>query len=329
MVTREQIEAAYAMLLGRQPGEQELNNWLARRVEDVNRLRYEFINSNEFTQELERLRPRQVSTPSNESVGRPFKPLPLEASRLVFVHLPKCGGTSLHGLLKLWYGEEALHPERFNGLYSYRAAQNASSLIFSGHYDFYSTSLIPGRKYYITVMREPIARLVSLYNFYRAHTPEYAATLDDDVMRAAQGLLIDDFFDSPLVRSAASVDNAMTRQLSDVPQPPIAFVDQSFTKLAMSDLLEQACKNLESFGFVAFTETLDQDLVRLMALLGMQADGPFPREQVLEDVMVNSEIMRKVARQQPSPETVKAMEPLVAYDRLLIAKAKARFVGPA
>lgn len=105
--------------------------------------------------------------------------------QLVFLHIPKTAGLTFTSLLQARYGDE-IDPRRF--WYEPRwsafsiASANAASLhdyrVFAGHYYYDVCRLLPGRPICLTFLRHPVRRVLSLYNYYRAHeTHPHAAAV--------------------------------------------------------------------------------------------------------------------------------------------------------
>lgn len=220
-------------------------------------------------------------------MGIPDHPAPVTRTYapgrpLVFNHIPKTAGTSLRDALV-----ECLEPEvMFVGLDSYafgsladldsidpRArAQVAASpdelppdaSFVSGHITPATTMARYPESDHLTVLREPQARLVSLWLFNRAHTNfmlrHWGGLMDS--LRACRVPLVD-YLNNPLV--AAYMDNAVTRFL--VWPHPLApdkdFIDAS----ADDELFAAALERLDRYAFVGLVE--DRDLVgKLGAWLG-------------------------------------------------------------
>jgi hypothetical protein len=94
--------------------------------------------------------------------------------RLVFMHLPKVGGTTLHELLSANFPPDYICPERHNQLELLSQSQPEPYVFYSGHYTFDAIqSYIPDPKRLITMVRDPKARLVSIYFFGRSHRWEF------------------------------------------------------------------------------------------------------------------------------------------------------------
>jgi hypothetical protein len=89
----------------------------------------------------------------------------------VFLHIPKCGGSSLHKLLAAHFRSTKICPMRHNRLESIKPQALAKYQLFSGHFTWESVDkFIPGPKSIVTILREPVRRLLSSYYFGRSHT---------------------------------------------------------------------------------------------------------------------------------------------------------------
>lgn len=325
-LSREELALVYEFVLGRPAGEEEIERMLSNGT-GIPRLRRVFFSSREFRQNLSNFVPKtsQPGPPQSGPQGVAVHRIglrPLAEEKVVFLHLPKCGGTTLHALLQAWYGADLVHQERFNGLYRATAADLAAHCVFSGHYDYYSTTLVPGAPRRITFLRDPLARLVSLYNFHRAHTPEIIEQQNLTLVRWAHQFDIDTYFARPEVRAHAAINNSMVRYLSNEPQVPYAGGPHE-TRLDV--LYEQAAENLSRFDFVGFMDDYDASVARLARILGKPPVETVEKRQVLDDLMERSNGMRRIEKQTPSPETVDRIEELIEYDRLLYDGAREIF----
>jgi len=218
-LTEADIIAAYRLFLNRYPSDTELARMKAAHS-TMNSMRAVFLRSSEFAKNYAPFAPPVAPPPPPQMTAIERAPTlkkhatnlqACDTDRVVFLHVPKCGGTTLHHILGEWFGHNMLHPERFNELYSYTGGQLASSLVFSGHYDFYATTLIPGPQKRISFLRDPAERLVSLYNFHRAHTPEAIARDNLLLPRWANQHDISDYFAKPEIRQHPAIDNMIVR----------------------------------------------------------------------------------------------------------------------
>lgn len=327
------VRLGYRFLLDRDPSATELNKMRETHF-DLSGLRSAILMQPEFDTKYQAVKGKKETVTVPQAPTIPGEPVvfgampqlqPCTTKRVIFLHIPKCGGTTLHHMLGQWYGTENMHPERFNGLYRYAAAQLASKLVFSGHFDYYSTTLVPGPKQLISFLRDPVDRLVSLYNFHRAHNSAAIKRGNLQLPRWANEHDIDDYFAHSKIRAHPAVDNSITRYFSDIPQIATPMENPALREVTLDEMLEQALRNLEKFAFVGFMDRYDEDIERLAETLDRPAPSELCRHQVLDDLMETSPDMRKIEKQRPAPETRAGMEELVRYDRLFYARAREIF----
>jgi hypothetical protein len=141
-------------------------------------------------------------------------PPPAAGRKLVFLHLPKTGGTSLHHHFAAHFRPEEICPERFSRLHRLTPEELARYRYFSGHFNFDQIRTIPGPLFIVTVLRDPADRLLSSYYFWKRHTDAAIARhkLEGPAIARASTLL--DFLRNPHHEVQDSVNNTMTRYLA-------------------------------------------------------------------------------------------------------------------
>ncbi len=147
--------------------------------------------------ELRRPTPRveatRTSGPEAEVVGalqqplrlRAVTPPPFAGVRPIYVHLPKTAGSTLlrilerevapHPVLRLYGENRSLLRE----LAARSDAERRDVRAVSGHMGFGIDTMLPGPSVYLTVLRDPVDRIVSHYAYLqsRANEPAHAAAL--------------------------------------------------------------------------------------------------------------------------------------------------------
>src|SRR5258708_9786374 len=91
-------------------------------------------------------------------------------TKVVFIHIPKTGGSTLNGLLQKQYGRNAIYStdskavekslEAFKQL---DPSQRDEIQFLVGHTPFSASATLPGNYLYFTLLREPVERVISLY----------------------------------------------------------------------------------------------------------------------------------------------------------------------
>lgn len=100
-----------------------------------------------------------------------------EATKLIFLHIPKTAGQSVHEALVGGFGADAVCPARVNDqLYTLSVEQLQGYRVFSGHMDWSRLDCVRGPRYVFTVLREPRDRILSFYFYLR----EQAAQLSPE-----------------------------------------------------------------------------------------------------------------------------------------------------
>ena len=200
--------------------------------------------------------------------------------QLVFLHIPKTAGLTLTALLEQRFGEQ-IDPRRF--WYEPRwsafsiASANAASLgdyrVFAGHYPYDICRLLPRRPVCLTLLRHPVRRVLSLYNYYRAHTthPLHRAALDMMLEQFVECAPDSPFFDL--------THDHMTKLLGR--RFPIARPEDIRTTPPIeTDRLPIARQRLAMMAFVGITERFEQSL----ELLCYTLDWPFVAEYTNQNV---------------------------------------------
>jgi hypothetical protein len=116
---------------------------------------------------------------------------------LVFVHIPKCAGSSFRQVLKRWFGPEVLFIDTHDPAELRRAveARAAPPEAIAGHTPFGLLDGLPLSPGYVTLVRHPLDRFVSVWRHAR-RTPE-------DPLHAAAGLDLEAFYDFTLADARA------------------------------------------------------------------------------------------------------------------------------
>lgn len=135
---------------------------------------------------------------------------------VIFVHIPKAGGTTFRTLLKNNFPSEQVCPEQHNHLDRFTYDQLKSYRLFSGHFDRDSCDQLPDPKVFVTILRDPTSRVVSTYKFWRAHKMSYLEKHPEDFMKIAKTKPLEEFLESRNLVVRQYIDNGMVRQLASV-----------------------------------------------------------------------------------------------------------------
>jgi|GEM_PF-646506 len=220
---------------------------------------------------------------------------------LVFVHIPKTAGSTLHSILKNKY-EKVFHingvkaNECLNEFLSYDSSIQNSFDVVKGHL---TIRLLPYIKnpFVITYMREPVDHFLSVYYYTKRakYNRNYEAVKNMDSIK--------EFVDYAKLKG---YDNLQTRHLSngtahvtDISIPPV-----DFSKYGKENL-EMAKQNLSSFDLVFDTKDFDKSLVVLSKLMAWKKKPYYLTKNVTKNRKKATDI---------SPEIINAIKDLNRLD---------------
>lgn len=307
MVSHEDVVNGYRLILGREPEDESVIEYHCAHA-DLMALRRALLESEEF-----RFLQAQPDGKRSDHVTWSA----LDTPRVVFMHAPKTAGSSLHQVLRAQFPADSVCPERFNGLRHLSAGDLCRYRLFSGHFDLASAQLIPGPKRIVTLFREPLARLLSTYNFLRSHKPDIIARNGWDIAQLASTLDIEAFYAHPSVRRHPYFNNGMARMLAgslcvDVwtcsgnTDGPLAAVDAqaAIDKLAL----------LSAFGI---QERFDESARHILTALGLPCPEQLPMEMAFDRLDEEAGNYQRVEPASVTPRLQERLDELTRIDRQL------------
>lgn len=88
--------------------------------------------------------------------------------KVVFLHIPKTAGQSVHAAMVNAFGRDTVCPARVNEqLFKLSIPQLNRYQVFSGHFDWSLLDCVRGPKHVFTILREPEERILSFYFYMR------------------------------------------------------------------------------------------------------------------------------------------------------------------
>lgn len=198
---------------------------------------------------------------------------------LIFMHVPKTGGITLLGIIRRYcspaqtldiFGESvATVQDSVNRLRAMTEAERRDITCVQGHMPFGIHQFLPRPARYLTILREPTARMVSDYYFAR-NTPEHSLHAEVNGKRMS----LRDFIE---MREQQGLGNLTCRSLSGLANwDDLAASPRECTPA----MLDAAKRNLEKhFAVVGLTERFDESLLLVADAFGWP-DMSYARENV-------------------------------------------------
>lgn len=181
----------------------------------------------------------------------------LKAS-LIFLHIPKTAGCTLNTILERQYKKSTIFTIDSNKKYiedfkQLTESQKEKIKLLKGHMYFGLHEFFPQQSIYITVMRDPVERVISHY-YYVLSKPYNQ--LHQQV--TSQNISLKDFVSSGMCLHA---DNGQTRLLSTLG------ASTGYGQCS-TEMLESAKKNIqEHFAVVGLAEKFDETLILMQTKL--------------------------------------------------------------
>lgn len=330
-VAFDDVVHAYRWILGREPEQADkITAHLQRHRGSALALRRHFLSSPEFQRQMQALGllDAGASLPQAE-------PLAPHERRIVFMHVPKTGGSTVHHHLAAHLADDAICPRRHNNALTLPALDLARYRLVSGHFDRRMLDVLDGQATVrVTMLRPPRERLVSLYRYLASHRPDRIAAGGFELGDAARRHGFEAFLDVASRLNAAVVDNAYVRAFgATLPQARWECAAESGwmatgrvpDEAAWESMLARAIACLERFAVVGLMPRFDDSLRRILTACDFAAPD---RVEHLKDT-------DRIADDTPGFEPVPPLAPsdsaqldaMTRWDERLYAWAEARFAA--
>ena len=299
----EDVLHGFRLILGREPEDQQAID-AHMNIPTVSELRRTLLVSSEFQGKYKMMRPETHDHPG----------LSIEREAVVFIHMPKTGGTTLRALLAGQFPADRVCPVQEDKLHLLSVAELGQYDFFAGHFDRSSMCFIPRKEIKTVVLfREPRARLISYYRFLRAH-PNRDEFANDSCIRAAHQLTAEEFFEYPPMRQLFLVDNhyliALGASLSWYERK----LGLPLSKEEISRALEEAKRLIRTTTAIGITERFDQSVELICNALHLQRPPSIAPLHVTSNFVELDARFRVVEPVAMTPRLASAFEELTTYD---------------
>jgi hypothetical protein len=249
--------------------------------------------------------------------------VPAPPSKVVFFHVPKCGGTSIkHYLLACLGSKSSGRSAKLSETFG-QPAPTDGEVDRVTHARFIHARcswaaldrLDLDEAFVFTFLREPSSRVRSWHRFASSYPEERYTPNIAEIFRRSKGLSPIEMFssDDPLVR--CMIDNYVVRQFAG------RVLDYPIADAEWPAIFETAKARLRSLSFVGFHDAYESDFTALMEALHLPRALSVPHD--------NATHMRapdQSGKQETAPaakdEATTALAPLIEWDNRLYAFAR-------
>jgi len=310
-ISAEEVRYGYLFVLGREP-ESEIA--IARHAQnaDIPQFRDALLRSEEFRAKHSALLPGLT--------GHPFATWDREA--VAFIHVPKTGGSSLYNILRGRFSRDRICPERLNQLHLHSAAELGWYDFFAGHFDYMSKNFIPRQRVRcLSILRDPIRRLISLYRFSRSHTPtgEFAS---NKMVALANEFCVEEFFEHKYVTSLSTINNSYLFTFgSSLEDKTEALAEEGFR----ARTLAQATQRILGLEAIGITERFQDSVETIFTSLGFAVPPTCTPAMVTDDLPGFNARFARVPPVVMTARLARALAPLTKYDQIIYDVARQEF----
>lgn len=211
--------------------------------------------------------------------------------KIFFVHVPKCAGTTVSNYMKTYIGSaksgrtlfynDIFSAQEYSALAAEKLRRAHAAQFVSGHFSWRVIEELgtASRSFVFTFLRDPVARLLSLYNYAAAMPPGLLKTH----IEGLHGIDADAFFLSEDHRIRHALDNYVTRQLAGRFEQSLWDDDDENPAT-----LTSAIRNLHSLDFVGTVEQFSPDFAALVTQLGLPKPRQMPQANVTGRILSHS-----------------------------------------
>jgi hypothetical protein len=311
--SREDVYHAFRLILGRElQDEPAMQAHL--QISSVAELRRVMLESVEFSDKYNAMHPDVHQHPD----------LAYERRTVVLLHLEKTGGTSLRELVAQAFAADRRCPLFENRLHTLTLAQLGRYDFYSGHFDAASIRFIPRQRLEVVSMfREPVSRLVSLYRFLRAH-PMVDEFVGHKLVALAHRYSAEEFFEQPQIRLFSNINNHYVVVLGK----SYLWFEQHARSLRpgdMEDGVRQARATISDMASLGLTEHYEESVALICRDLAIPMPASIARLNATDGSAARDARFSRVDPVELTPRLLAAVADLTAYDTQLYRFAVEEF----
>lgn len=207
--------------------------------------------------------------------------------KIIFIHIPRTAGTTIGTQIAEQVSDGAICPAWDNSTLQKIIADGSvdNYTVFSGHFHYNTTLLIPGEKFVFTFLRSPISRFISEILYVKNH---YDVSINSD---NSSNVALYDFYNRCNIEDIVenAVENKITNRMCR------HFVND-WNDCSDFSSFETVKNRIRTLDFVGTTESLSSDLDELSFKLGIKLRCKIMNVSEKRPLFMNSEVIKKVMK---------------------------------
>jgi len=217
---------------------------------------------------------------------------------IFLMHVPKCAGTSVYRYLRPSFDESEVCPPPSHGVWDWLPRDVPGYKLYCGHFsaDFLKQMRPGGTR--LIVMRHPLSRVVSLYDFWRSYRWEYIRSHLPPPPKNGPAIAkagdLGSFLGTDSEFAIEQIYNPVARQL----------VGSRYQELWPDEdaIIAASIAELQALDWIGVAESFETSFRLLNRVFDLPIPAVIPRELLTYDVRPDDPTREVVAKSQPTDE---------------------------
>lgn len=240
--------------------------------------------------------------------------------RVFFLHVPKTGGSSLTAALAKKFASWEIFPWHHSRLDLFDPSDLMKFRFFHGHFTMADFDYIPKPARIVTLLREPRARILSLYHYWRSFKKDALPPYEAHHSRVAKSVGLNTFLGLPNPSLRVAMDNALVQAYLPY---PLRGRNNALTA-APDTIVDDALEALNAMTAFGILERFNESIGVIGEALKTPVILPTQKVRSFESLAGSNE-HEPVERETPLLETSALLDSRTEIDRLFYDRACALF----
>jgi hypothetical protein len=248
-----------------------------------------------------------------------------DEKKFVFIHIQKTAGTSLQNMLVDAYETNRVYHEHEDTISSKKFDEILQFKVFAGHFNYDSLEKFPFKdRHLITILRDPSERIISLYNFWRAH--ESNAKGYHNGMEIARKHTLAEFLRETYIKDSSHVWNHITWCImgrKKWSEWKILMGETPFQQrqIILNQFQNEIKLRLKDFIFIGFQDKFEESVKNIFELLG-KPQPAIRHDHSLEQLSKRISSIKLINKIIPNKEEIYEIKKMTQLDNIVYSESK-------